>query len=349
MSEATDPPKAPAIDSAAIDASTIAVSVIVVSFNTCDLLHECIASAIAETRGIDAEILIVDNGSTDGSIEMIEALAHEFPQVKLTKSPVNLGFGVANNAALTQARGRYFVLLNSDAFFQPGSLGRAIAHMDETPRCGLGGALLQGRNGEWQPSAKAFHSILGDLVVLTGLADRFPKSKLFGRMSRTWADESRPAAVDWVPGAFCIVRPAALARVGLFDPRFFLYYEEVDLCVRIKQAGFDIWYWPDIRIVHLGGQSSRKLKSLEFSTRSAQVVLWRMRSTLLYYRKHHGWQAWLALRSEKTLYTLTVLRNSLSKLPERRERERHYRTLLRLMDRAWQETRGGRIAPPVPW
>jgi GT2 family glycosyltransferase len=155
--------------------------------------------------------------------------------------------------------------------------------------------------------------------------------------------------VDWVPGAFAIIRPSALASVGLFDPAFFLYYEEVDLCLRMRQAGLEVWYWPDVTITHLGGQSSRKLHALEFSSPSAQVVLWRMRSTLLYYRKHHGWQAWLAKWLEKTLYNITVLRNRFSKLPARRERERHYRTMLKLMDRAWMETEGGRVSPPKPW
>jgi GT2 family glycosyltransferase len=333
----------------AADISAIEASIVVVSYNTRELLRECIASTLEETREMNAEILVVDNGSTDGSIDMAETIAREFPQVKLMKNATNLGFGVANNVALEQARGRYFVLLNSDAFFTPGSLRRAIQHMEETPRCGLGGALLQGRHGEWQPSAKCFHSIVGDLIVLTGLADKFPKSKLLGGMSRTWADESEPAKVDWVPGAFAIIRPSALAQVGLFDPRFFLYYEEVDLCLRIKEAGMEIWYWPDVRIIHLGGQSSKNLKTLEFSARSAQVVLWRMRSTLLYYRKHHGGQAWLAKWMEKTLYSITVMRNRFSKVPARRDRERHYRTMLKLMDQAWKETKGGRVSPPAPW
>jgi hypothetical protein len=111
----------------------------------------------------------------------------------------------------------------------------------------------------------------------------------------------------------------------------------------------EIWYWPDVRIIHLGGQSSKNLKMLEFSARSAQVVLWRMRSTLLYYRKHHGGQAWLAKWMEKTLYSITVMRNRFSKVPARRDRERHYRTMLKLMDQAWKETKGGRVSPPAPW
>lgn len=343
MSASTNPESQPPSPE---DSSPIEVSIIIISFNTCELLHESLTSAVMECEGLAAEIFVVDNGSTDGSIEMVE---QAFPQVVLLKSEVNLGFGVANNLALGQARGRYFILLNSDAFFEPGSLALAIRHMDETPACGLGGALLTGRGGTWQPSAKAFHSVFGDLIVLAGLADKFPKSKFFGRSSRTWADEKAPAQVDWVPGAFAIIRPSALARVGLFDPAFFLYYEEVDLCLRMKQAGLEVWYWPDITITHVGGQSSRKLKSLEFSTRAAQVVLWRMRSTLLYYRKHHGWQAWLTKWMETTLYQFTVLRNQLSKDPERRDRERHYRAMIALMDQAWTETDGGRVSPPRPW
>ncbi len=325
---------------------TVEASIIIISFNTRELLRECLASTMAECADLEAEIFVVDNGSNDGSIEMV---AIEFPTVMLVRSATNLGFGVANNVALQQSTGRYFVLLNSDAFFTPGSLKTALRHMDETPACGLGGALLTGRGGSWQPSAKTFHSIVDDFIVLTGLASKFPKSPLFGRFSRTFADESQPASVDWVPGAFAVIRPSALARVGMFDPLFFLYYEEVDLCRRIKQGGMEVWYWPDIKITHIGGESSRKLKKLEFSTGSAQVVLWRMRSTLLYYRKHHGWHAWLAKWMEKCLYTATVARNRFSKLPERRERERHYRTMIRLMNQAWHETRGGRVSPPVPW
>ena len=241
------------------------------------------------------------------------------------------------------------MLLNSDAFFAPGALALAIRHMDETPECGLGGCRLVGRDGSSQPSSRCFHSVLGDAVVLTGLAARYPRSRLFGRFDRTWADENSAATVDWVPGAFTILRPAALARVGFFDPAFFLYYEEVDLCRRFSQAGIPVWYWPDIVVVHIGGESSRQLKTLEFSPRAAQVVLWRMRSTLLYYRKHHGARVHLARWMETLLYRATVLRNRFSREPERRDRERHHRALLALMDQAWRDTAGGRVSPPRPW
>ena len=322
------------------------LSVIIVSFNTREVLRECLTSVAREIEPFRAEVLVVDNASTDGSAAMVE---QDFPAVSLIRSSTNLGFGAANNLALQRASGRYFVLLNSDAFFAPGALSIAVRHMDETPGCGLGGCRLGGRDGASQPSSRCFHSILGDAVVLTGLAARYPRSKVFGRFDRTWADEHAPAAVDWVPGAFTILRPEALARVGFFDPAFFLYYEEVDLCRRFADAGIPVWYWPDIVVIHIGGESSRQLKSLEFSPRAAQVVLWRMRSTLLYYRKHHGARVHLARWMEQTLYRATVLRNRFSREPERRDRERHHRAMIALMDQAWHDTAGGRTSPPRPW
>ena len=322
------------------------VSIVIVSFNTRDLLRECLTSVLAEAGELLVEVLVVDNASTDGSAEMVVA---EFPSVVLLRSGVNLGFGAANNLALAKASGRFFVLLNSDAFFTPGALVRAIQHMDETPACALGGALLVGRDGSHQPSARCFHSVTRDAVVLTGLAARFPRSRVFGRFDRTWADPHEASPVDWVPGAFSIVRPEALAAVGLFDPSFFLYYEEVDLCRRFQTAGYQVWYWPDVVVIHVGGESSRNLKQLEFSQGAAQVVLWRMRSTLLYYRKHHGSRVHLARWMEHGLYTLTAVRNRLSRTPYRRERARHYRSLVTLLSQAWRDTRGGRVSPPKPW
>lgn len=322
------------------------VSIIVVSYNTREVLRQCLQSVIEESDDLTAEIIVVDNASSDGSPEMICA---DFPQILLLRSDVNLGFGAANNLALEYARGRYFVLLNSDAFFTSGALGRAIQHMDETPECGLGGSRLVGRDGSPQPSSRRFHSVLDDVLVLSGLAGRFPKSRFFGRFDRTWADPNKPACVDWVPGAFCILRPKALHTVGLFDPAFFLYYEEVDLCLRLKRAGFAVWYWPDVVVVHIGGESSRGRIDLEFAPQASQVVLWRMRSTLLYYRKHHGWRVHLARMGEQLLYQATVLRNRLSSDPRRHLRGKRYQLLLQTLDQAWRDTAGGQQSPQRPW
>lgn len=324
----------------------IDVSIVIVSFNTCRVLRECLQSIEREAGGLEVEIWVVDNNSADGSPEMIE---QEFPYVHLVRSQTNLGFGAANNAALASVRGRYVVLLNSDAFLCPDSLQLSVKHMDENPQAGLGGARLVGRDHSWQPSARMFPNILTDAFVLFGLAARYPKSRLFGRFDRTWADQSVASEVDWVPGAFSIIRAETLAKIGFFDPAFFLYSEEVDLCKRIKAAGHQIWYWPDIVVIHIGGESSRQVKTLEMSSTGAQLILWRMRSTLLYYRKHHGVAAWWAKMLEMTLYRLVAWRNSFSKDSRRKARAEDHRNQALLMQKAWEDTNGGRASPPRPW
>jgi GT2 family glycosyltransferase len=324
-------------------------SVIIVSFNTKDILRECLESVERESDGLRIETLVVDNHSRDGSPEMVE---NEFPRVRVLRSTVNLGFGAANNLAIQAAGGRYVILLNSDAFLCPGSLRLAINHMNLHPEVALGGARLVGRDFSWQPSARMFPSLFGEVLVLTGLAAKFPKSRFFGRFDRTWADQLQPAQVDWVPGAFSIVRAEVLEKVGLFDPRFFLYCEEVDLCLRIKRAGYEIWYWPDILVIHIGGESSRQIKDLELSSSgSTQLVLWRMRSTLLYWRKHHGAKVWLVKWLELALYRCSYLRNRFSSDPQRRYSSRASRSqnLAASMRLAWKETQGGRVSPPRPW
>jgi GT2 family glycosyltransferase len=322
------------------------VSLIIVSFNTREVLRESLQSVERERGDLRIEIFVVDNQSRDGSVEMVRA---EFPQVEVLASDVNLGFGAANNLALAKAQGRYVVLLNSDAFLCPNSLALAVQHMDRDPHAGLAGGRLVGRDHSLQPSARMFPSILSDLLVLTGLAHEFPKSRFFGRFDRTWADPLEPAEVDWVPGAFSIIRTEALDKVGYFDPDFFLYSEEVDLCLRIQNAGYKIMYWPDIVVIHIGGESSRQIKTLEMSSTGAQLIRWRMRSTLLYYRKHHGTGAWRAKMLEMVVYWLIALRNSVSPDHIRRQRATQNWNLVRLMRQAWADTQGGRVSPPRPW
>ena len=336
-----------------------AVSIVVVSFNTRELLRECLLSVLAECARLPgggtaeiatAEILVVDNASTDGSADMVDReFSASATPVRVIRGEVNRGFGVANNLAIEAAQGQYLVLLNSDAFFHPGALRLALEHMRANPAVGIGGGRLVGRDGAPQPSARCFPSIWMDALVLTGLSNRFPHSRIFGAPDRTWADPNQPADVDWIPGAFLILRREALIETGLFDPAFFLYYEEVDLCRRVKSAGFRVVYWPDIVVTHLGGESSSRLSSFKLSSHAREVVLWRMRSTLLYYRKHHGWQARLAMGLEIILYAMRRLRNFRNSNPARRERGHEAALLQRLMLQAWRETRGGRISPPAPW
>lgn len=323
------------------------VSIVIVSFNTRDLLRRCMQTVINEAGAVTYEMIVVDNASRDGSAEMVE---REFPQARLLRSDINLGFAVANNRAFKVARGRYVVLLNSDAFLQPGALARAVAHMQLDPRIGLGGARLIGSDGSWQPSARQFPSLVNDFLCLSGLSSRFPHSRFFGRFDSTWMDAHRPAEVDWVPGAFSILSRRVLEEVGYFDESFFLYYEEVDLCRRIKAAGYSIWYWPDVVIVHLGGESSKTVKHLSFSSSGAQLTLWRMRSALIYYRKHHGWRtAWLAKQTETFWHALRIRKNSVGRGPDNEIKAGNSAQVIALLKQAWNDTKGGLVSPPHPW
>jgi GT2 family glycosyltransferase len=324
---------------------TPVISIVIVSFNTRDLLRECLDTARRECEGIPSEIFVVDNISRDGSADMVE---QEFPDVRLIRSSVNLGFAGANNQALPLATGKYIILLNSDAFPHEGAFRRAIAHMEEDPAVGLGGARLVGRDGSWQPSARMFPSALNDFLILSGLAAKFPQSRFFGRADRTWADQSVAADADWVPGAFSIIQREALDRVGYFDESFFLYYEEVDLCRRIKNAGYRIRYWPDITIIHLGGESSKTVKTLKLSSAGSQLTLWRMRSAFLYYRKHHG-NAWLARWIESAWHRLRASRNRGKSDPRRQAKAEESSAVVQLLEQAWQDTSGGSVSPPRPW
>jgi GT2 family glycosyltransferase len=191
---------------------------------------------------------------------------------------------------------------------------------------------------------------LNDFLALSGLAAKFPHSRFFGRMDRTWADPLQPAEVDWAPGAFSIVRRSVLEQVGYFDERFFLYYEEVDLCHRIRAAGHTIWYWPDVVVVHLGGESSKTMPQLALSPAGSQLTLWRMRSALLYYYKHNGaLAAWLARQLETVWHSLRLLRHVYGATTHRQTKVKESTVIRVLMQQAWRDTQGGRVSPERPW
>lgn len=320
-------------------------SVVVVSFNTRDLLRDCLNDLYAQ-QGATFETWVVDNASRDSSADMVAA---EFPQVGLLRETVNLGFAAANNVAFPKARGRYVVLLNSDAFLKPGALAQAVALMDANPRTGAAGGRLVGRDGSWQPAARMFPSLLNDFLSLSGLAAKYPGSRFFGRADHTWRDPMQAASVDWVPGAFLIIRADALAKVGYFDEQFFLYYEEVDLCRRLDAAGYEISYWPQIEVVHLGGESSKTVEHLSMSRTGAQLSLWRMRAEFLYYRKYHGGRAWAAKQIESFWHRLRRWKNSWGADPARKWKCEDSTAIIGLLDQAWRETEGGRISPARPW
>jgi GT2 family glycosyltransferase len=312
------------------------LSVIIVSYRTPGLVERCLTTLFHEAGNLNLEVFVVDNDSRDETVDRVRT---SFPAVRVVSLTRNVGFGAANNVALREATGRYWVLLNSDAFLHPGALQAAIRHMEETPSAGAGGARLLSEDGDWQPSAWQFPSPLNDFLLLSGLAARFPRSRFFNRMTRRWANPLVATQAEWVPGAFMILRPQAMRDIGLlFDEAFFLYYEEVDLCRRLRNAGYQIWYWPDVEVVHLGGESAKRAGApvQELSASGNQLALWRYRSEWIYYRKHHGvFTAWLARTVELWWHRLRCWRNQLSSLDARRRKAAGSRKSIEQIQQTW--------------
>ena len=320
------------------------LSVIVVSFNTREILRACLQRLFDVSEGVRLQVIVVDNASRDQSADMVAA---DFPEILLIRSNTNLGFAAANNLGFRQAVGQHVLLLNPDALLEPGSLQRALQYMAADPQIGMGGARLLDQTGQQQPSARMFPSLLNEALVLSGLAARFPQSRFFGRFDRTWDDSGQAVAVDWVPGAFALMRRDALEAVGHFDERFFLYYEEVDMCRRFHERGWKIVYWPDVVVRHWGGESSKTVENQDFSSSGSQLTLWRMRSQLLYYRKHHGRTvARLVAGLESGWHRLRAWRaRRQGQLAKAQGSDR----VVALMRQAWLETGGGLNSPPRPW
>jgi GT2 family glycosyltransferase len=319
------------------------LSIIIVSYNTKHLLKRCFDSIRDSAGDLDYEVIVVDNHSKDGSAEYIRK---EFPAFTLIESGENLGFAGANNLGYERARGEFIVLLNTDAFMVGDSLAASVDLMDRHPEVGLSSGRQVGEDGGWQPSARSFPGLWNDFLIVSGLADKYGKNRFFGRPDMTYLDQDADIYCDWSPGAYLIIRKAVLEKVGFFDERFFLYYEEVDLCRRIKAAGWSIAYWPRVKVIHIGGASTSVFSEKLVSKSGKQMILWSMQSQYLYYRKHYGWPKAVASMAFSWAFNgLRLLRNR-SRDPKKAEESR---VMLELIKQAWSQTKGGRESPPRPW
>lgn len=255
------------------------VTVVVVSYNTSRLLDRMFA-ALETARGkLQLQVIVVDNASRDGSVEILRT---RYANVELIENPTNVGFGRANNQALQLARGRYLLLLNTDAIVSSDTLRKTVDFMDAHPRCGVLGVKLIGYDGALQPSCRYFPTPWNLFLQSTGLNRIFRGTRLVDDMA--W-DHASVRECDWVPGCYYMVRTEVIERVGLFDPRFFLYYEEVDHCLAVRQAGWNVMYYPFTQVVHVGGESAAIDGLL---TGGRQILTHRIESELLYFRKHYG-------------------------------------------------------------
>lgn len=248
------------------------LSIIIVNWNTKDLLRECLHSLQEGFVALATEIHVVDNGSTDGSIEMVES---EFPQIILTKNYSNLGFARANNLALRSATGRFLLLLNSDTVVRSGAVEGLIQTMEADSSIGVAGLQLLNSDGSLQNSICTFPSLLTELTNKSILRLLFP-SRFPGKEHRITA----PKAVEAIIGSCMLVRKEAVEEVGLLDEDFFFFLEETDWCLRMHKAGWKVVFDPRYSIFHLQGKSAAKVNV------RARIEYWRSRYT--YFRKHFG-------------------------------------------------------------
>ena len=324
------------------------LSILIVTYNSAPLMDALLrhlhAEIHSETFGWKAEVVLVDNGSQDGTAELVGTL---HPWVKQVPNRVNLGFAAGNNLAALSASGRYLLLLNPDAVPAPGALAQGIALMDAHPEAGMAGGELRNTRGEREPSARMFPTLRDEIFTMSGLAAKYPQSRTFARLDRRWADPEQDAAVDWIPGAFVFLPRSVFLKLGGFDERFFMYYEEVDLCRRLQQAGYAVLYWPRLKAVHIGGASAKTVKSARVSRAGSQLESWRMRSAMLYYRKHHGLAGALGLMAiEWGWHRLRGLRAALH---SQTDKASDMTTHCKQLTEAWTDTQSGSTSPAKPW
>jgi N-acetylglucosaminyl-diphospho-decaprenol L-rhamnosyltransferase len=224
------------------------ISVILVSYNTMELTKKALSLLLSSSHDLEMEVFIIDNASKDNSVEMLHK---DFPSINLIENKQNVGFGRANNQALPFIHSRYVLLLNTDAFVEPDSIAKSVQYMDDHPQCGILGAKFLGRNGELQPSCRFFPTPWNIFLSHTGFNRIFKHARMVDDM--TW-DHASVRDCDWVPGCYFLIRKEVIDQVGLFDPRYFLYYEEIDLCFAAKSAGWQVTYFPYTSVVHLGGK-----------------------------------------------------------------------------------------------
>ena len=244
------------------------LSVVIVSYNVCRYLEECLQSVEKALEGIEAEVFVVDNASTDDTLHVLPSL---FPKVQFIANEENLGFSRANNIAIRQATGEYVLLLNPDTNVGEDTLRGAISFMDEHPQAGATGVMMKNADGSnAMESRRAIPMPWVSALKMLGFTQRYYMSHL------PW-DE--PCRIEVISGAFFLVRRSALDHVGLLDEDFFMYGEDIDLSFRLLKAGYENWYLP-LPIIHYKGKSTRKNEY-----RYVHVFYQAM---LIFFRKHYS-------------------------------------------------------------
>ena len=233
------------------------LSIVIVNWNARDYLRKCLKSVYANPDGLGLEIFVVDNSSTDGSPAMLKK---EFPGVKVIENKGNPGFGAANNQALKICESDFALILNPDTEISTGALAAMVGFLKQNGKAGAVGAKLLNADGTIQLTcARNFPTLLTEFFWLTTLVRRFPRNRVVGKYLMSYWDHNDKREVDCLSGACIMARLGALKKLDYFDEDYFMYGEDVDLCYRIKKAGWQIWYLPEAEIIHYGGGSSGRI------------------------------------------------------------------------------------------
>jgi len=232
------------------------LSIIIVNYNVKYFIEQCIHSIQKAVDGLTTEIFVVDNNSVDGSVRMIR---EKFPEVHLIANKDNKGFSRANNQAIRKARGEYILVLNPDTILEDDTLTKCVNFMDEHPDAGgLGVKMIDGKGKFLPESKRGLPSPSVAFFKMFGFSSLFPKSRLFNKYHLGYLDKDKTHEVDILAGAFMMLRKSVLNKIGLLDEDFFMYGEDIDLSYRITRAGFKNYYFPDTRIIHYKGESTKK-------------------------------------------------------------------------------------------
>lgn len=354
------------------------IDICIVSYNTKEILCNCLESLMnaVEYSNKKDEIIytvyVVDNASHDGSADMVKK---KFPKINLVVHDVNVGFARANNVIFSKSDGEYFILINPDAFVHQNTLSTALIFMQNTPRAGACGGLLRNVDGSIASSGRKFPTLMRKFCDMWGLSKIFRGKKVADKQCK----------VDWVPGTFTVVRRAAFNNLALFDERFFLYYEETDMCRALYARGWQVWFVPEIEIVHIGGASAKAYaadseknagdidKKLFLDTSGAQLALWRMQSENLYIYKYQSIFGVLGnISIEISRHTTRIVFNNIRYIYYKvifymiRNNTQIYNNIKKKKDLAYtnksdsyqkiivlcqalKNTRFGRVSPKIPW
>ncbi len=253
------------------------LSIVILNYNTREQLRTCLESVRAEGSTIDTEVIVVDNASSDGSADMVAA---DFDWVTLIRAPRNGGYAYGNNLGLRQSRAPAVMLLNPDTLVPPGSLAALLNRLAAHPEAGVVGPKLVRPDGSMHLACRrSFPTPAVAFYRVSGLSRLFSHSPRFGRYNLTYLDPDLPTEVDSVCGACLLIRRAVIDRIGPLDERFFMYGEDLDWCLRARQAGWSVRYEPSVVVQHQHGAASRK--------RPLRTTVHFFRAMDLFYRKHY--------------------------------------------------------------